>query len=134
MGFKTMLRDCGKSESCEAPVVKTVRRLPRLFAVGRVCVSIIISLISILVWRSSDEFKQWQQAVTSHDDVSLKYSWFSKRGDLSLLEWDNMPLTPDFQSYQKLDKILEVVEFAFEKDLSPGERKAFEYRTYAFIR
>jgi hypothetical protein len=45
-----------------------------------------------------------------------------------------MPLTPDFQSYQKLDKILEVVEFAFEKGLSPGERKAFEYRIYAFMR
>jgi len=45
-----------------------------------------------------------------------------------------MPLTPDFQSHQKLDKILEVVDFAFEKDLSPGERKAFEHRIYAFIR
>jgi hypothetical protein len=129
-----MLRDCGKSGSCGAPVMKTVRRLPSLFVVGRACVSIVIALISILAWHSSDDFKQWQQTVTSHDDVSLKCSWFSKRGDLSLLEWDNMPLTPDFQSRQKLDKILEVVQFAFEKDLSPGERKAFEYRIYVFIR
>ena len=45
-----------------------------------------------------------------------------------------MPLTPDFQSHQKLDKILEVVDFAFEKRLSPGARKAFEYRIYAFMR
>jgi hypothetical protein len=97
-------------------------------------VSIVIALISILAWHSSDDFKQWQQAVTSHADISLKCSWFSKRADLSLLEWDNMPLTPDFQSYQKLDKILEVVEFAFEKRLSPGARKAFEDRIHAFMR
>ena len=45
-----------------------------------------------------------------------------------------MPLTPDFQSEQKLDKILEVVQFVFEKDLSPGERKAIEYRIYVFIK
>jgi hypothetical protein len=94
----------------------------------------VIALISILAWHSSDDFKQWQQAVAGYDDVSLDCSWFSKRGDLSLLEWDNMPLMPEFQSYQKLDKILEVVELAFEKRLSPGERKAFEHRIYTFIR
>lgn len=45
-----------------------------------------------------------------------------------------MPLTPDHQSWQELDKILEVVEFAFEKGLSPAEKKAFEHRIYAFTR
>ena len=45
-----------------------------------------------------------------------------------------MPLTPDFQSYQELDKILEVVEYTFERGLSPVERKDFERRVYEFIR
>lgn len=45
-----------------------------------------------------------------------------------------MPLMADHQSWQKLDKILEVVEFTFEQGLSPAEKKAFEHRVYAFTR
>lgn len=45
-----------------------------------------------------------------------------------------MPLMADHQSWQKLGKILEVVEITFERDLSPAERKVFEHRVYAFTR
>jgi hypothetical protein len=114
--------------------MKTIHRPPGLFAVGHVHTSTVIALIQIPAWHSSDDLERWQRAATSHEDVGLECSWYSKRGDLSLLEWDNMPLTPDFQSYQELDKILEVVEFTFERGLSPVERKDFERRVYEFIR
>ncbi len=45
-----------------------------------------------------------------------------------------MPLTSNKQSWQHVDKVLEIVEFDFAHRLSPAEKDAFEYRAHAFTR
>jgi len=50
------------------------------------------------------------------------------------LQWENLPLTPDNQAWQEIDKILEMVVFNFAQGLSPAEKEAFQQSVYAFTK
>jgi len=43
-------------------------------------------------------------------------------------------LTPDKQSYQAVDKVLELVEFTFTQELKSAEKEAFLYRLHNLIK
>ena len=45
-----------------------------------------------------------------------------------------MPLMLDNQAWQKVDKILEIVEFTFVDPLAPAEQEAFQDRVYDLIK
>ena len=61
-------------------------------------------------------------------------SWTSGSLGLPKLYWDNMPLMLDNQAWQKVDKILEIVEFTFVDPLAPAEQEAFQDRVYDLIK
>lgn len=45
-----------------------------------------------------------------------------------------MPATPNKQHWQKVDKILEIVDFMFERDLTNDEKTAVEEHVYALTK
>ncbi|KAH6638228.1 hypothetical protein C7974DRAFT_391113 [Boeremia exigua] len=82
-------------------------------------------------WDTTVDFEQWRQNIAVRDHCSVDLTWTSGEVGMPKLKLEDMPLTPDNQSWQDVDKILEIVEFTFMQNLSPVEKEAFEHRVYA---
>ncbi|KAF9699748.1 hypothetical protein EKO04_002197 [Ascochyta lentis] len=93
------------------------------------------------VWNTSSDLAQWWQSLAIDDNTgnavipscTLGWSWTSNVVGLQKLNWESLPLTADKQSYEAVDKVLEIVEFSFATDLTPLEKEAFLHRLYDLI-
>ena len=96
-----------------------------------------------IAWNTTSELTHWWQnhSIDKHSNhcvdppsCNVDRLWASDEVGLPKLEWGNMPLTPDKQAWQEVDKILEIVGFVFAQNLSPAEKEAFEHRVYALTK
>jgi hypothetical protein len=87
-------------------------------------------------WNKFDDLTMWWQTYITRKDAypdihaAIDYTWVSEKVGWEGLQWNNMPLTLDKQAWQKVDKILEIVEFSFSQLSTDAERKAFDGRLY----
>lgn len=91
-------------------------------------------LIMTLAWNTPADLTRWWQAAGSSAVAKIQCSWTVEKLGWEDLKWDTMPATPDKQGWQKVDKILEIVDFKFERDLTNDEKTAVEERIYALTK
>lgn len=89
-----------------------------------------------LVWTTLADQTKWWHDYTSNKQTgagikaNIECTWTGERIGWKNLEWDNMPLTSDKQHWQKVNKALEIVQFAFTQNLTAAEKTTFEGRLY----
>lgn len=95
------------------------------------------------MWNTASDIEQWlrKHTIDEHTgrDVlspvcNVVWSWNSGTVGLPKLKWADMPLTPDKTLWQEVDKVLELVEFAFLDNLTSAEKEAFLYRLHDLIK
>jgi hypothetical protein len=91
-------------------------------------------LIVTPAWNTPADLTRWWQAAGNAALARIQFSWTTEQLGWGDLEWDTMPATPNKQHWQKVDKILEIVDFMFERDLTNDEKTAVEERVYALTK
>ncbi|KAF3051530.1 hypothetical protein E8E11_008010 [Didymella keratinophila] len=82
------------------------------------------SIRIVCTWNTPADLTRWWQAAGSSAVAKIQCSWTVEKLGWEDLKWDTMPATPDKQGWQKVDKILEIVDFKFERDLTNDEKTA----------
>ncbi|KAF3046594.1 hypothetical protein E8E12_011124 [Didymella heteroderae] len=100
-----------------------LRELRVLRAITRSAASEFVHFVC--TWNTPANLTRWWQAAGSGVGAKITHTWTSDRVGWEDLEWEAMPLTPDKQLRQKVDKILEIVDFKFEDNLTDAEKTAF---------
>ncbi|KAJ8115072.1 hypothetical protein OPT61_g3188 [Boeremia exigua] len=85
----------------------------------------------LCAWNTTSDLESWRQDPAFQVRCNVDSIWTSDDTGLSKLAWEDMPLTVDKQSWQHVDKILEIINFTFTRDLSTAEREAFQHRACA---
>ena len=117
--------DYENSESYERLLAVQHQSLSISSAVSKPHIRKVLMLTVLPAWNTPANLTRWWQAAGSGVGAKITHTWTSDRVGWEDLEWEAMPLTPDKQLRQKVDKILEIVDFKFEDNLTDAEKTAF---------
>jgi hypothetical protein len=87
-----------------------------------------------LAWNTPADLSRWWQATGSDAGIKIHYSWTSEEIGWEDLQWEHMPSVLDEEHWQEVNKILEIVDFKFEKNLTDDEKTAFSEHVYALTK